>query len=299
MNEFGIQGEKTKEMIHLENEFIRISVKPSGAELCSIFHKEHRLEYLWQAGNAWPKHSPVLFPIVGQLKNNRYRYNGNEYTLSRHGFARERMFRPFEKGPGRLLFRLNDAEDTRKVYPFSFCFEIDYHLIKNCLHVTYIIQNKGDETMYFSVGAHPAFRVPLDLRDQYEDYTLHFDQAETSARWPLRDGLIDTTSTPFFTGKDLRISKALFNQDALVFKQLLSDYIELRSDKHAHGLKFGIYRCPYLGLWAAKNADFLCIEPWHGIADSVNASGQLEEKEGIRALAAGEFFNTSWSVEVF
>ncbi len=292
-------------MLHLENEVLKISVNPMGAELCSLYHKEHRLEYIWQAGTAWPKHSPVLFPIVGQLKDNRYRYNGKEYPLSRHGFARERMFRVDDpaagsgKAPGRLLFRLLDDENTRTVYPFSFCFEIDYHLIENRLHVTYVVQNKGPETMYFSVGAHPAFRVPLDIRDQYDDYSLHFDQDETSGRWPLRDGLIDTTPSPFFTGKTLRLSKDLFQQDALVFKNLQSDYIELRSDKHAHGLKFGIYRCPYLGLWAAKNADFLCIEPWQGIADAVNASGNLEEKEGIHVLPPNEFFKTSWSIEVF
>lgn len=286
-------------MLHLENEALKISVNPMGAELCSLYSKEHRIEYIWQAHAAWPKHSPVLFPIVGQLKDNRYRYNGHDYPLSRHGFARERMFRADETGPGRLLFRLLDDENTRTVYPFSFCFEIDYHLIENRLHVTYVVQNKGPETMYFSVGAHPAFRVPLDIRDQYDDYSLHFDQDETSGRWPLRDGLIDTTPTPFFTGKTLRLSKDMFQQDALVFKNLQSDYIELRSDKHAHGLKFGIYRCPYLGLWAAKNADFLCIEPWQGIADAVNASGNLEEKEGIHSLPPNEFYKTSWSVEVY
>ena len=286
-------------MLHLENDELKISVNPMGAELCSLYSKEHRLEYIWQAGPAWAKHSPVLFPIVGQLKDNRFRYNGNEYTLSRHGFARERMFRADEVGPGRLLFRLLDDEDTHKVYPFPFCFEIDYHLIGNRLQVTYVVQNKGNDTMYFSVGAHPAFRVPLDLRDRYEDYSLLFDQHETSGRWPLNDGLIGTTPEPFFSGKEQRLTKELFHKDALVFKNLQSEYITLRSDNHAHGIKFGIHQCPFLGLWAAKNADFLCIEPWQGIADSVNASGNLVEKEGIHALEAGEFFKTSWSVEVF
>lgn len=289
----------------LENEYLKIKVNALGAELCSLFDRINQREFIWPAAQAWPKHSPLLFPIVGQLKDNRYRYNGYEYTLPRHGFARERIFRvdapvaSSGKNPERLLFRLSDDENTRTIYPFQFCFEVDYHLIENRLQVTYIVQNKGKETMYFSVGAHPAFRVPLDIRDQYDDYFLLFDQEETSGRWPLKDGLIDAHPTPFFNGRELRLSKALFQQDALVFKNLQSDYIELRSDKHAHGLKFGIYRCPYLGLWAAKDANFLCIEPWQGIADAVNASGHLEEKEGIHALPPSEFFKTSWSVEVF
>lgn len=286
-------------MLLLENELLKVRIKPFGAELCSLFHKKNGIEYLWQAGPAWPKTSPLLFPIVGQLKENRYAYNGKEYTLPRHGFARERMFSVVETAPDGVLLRLQDDETTRSVYPFQFILDTRYRINGSQLTVTWEIRNTGSDLMYFSIGAHPAFRVPLDVRDCYSDYFLRFDCEETSGRWPLHNGLTGTMPTPFFTDQSLRLTPALFHQDALVFKNPESDFIELRSDRHAHGLRFGIYRCPYLGLWAAKDAPFLCIEPWHGIADSITATGQLTEKEGIQTLHPGLLFTASWSVAVF
>ena len=270
-----------------------------GAELCSIFHKEHRFEYLWQAGKAWPKHSPVLFPIVGQLKNNQYYYNGNAYTLPRHGFAREKTFTMAEQTDNRLVFRLTEDESTLLSYPFRFVFDVIYTIEKNSLTVTYSVYNPGEEVLYFSAGAHPAFRVPQDIRHSYDDYYLEFEKEETSGRRALENGLVATTTTPFFNGRKLSLTKELFYNDALVFNQMQSDYIDLRTVKSSHGLRFFINKCPYLGIWAAKDANFICIEPWNGIADAVNTDGNLEVKEGINKLGAGDFFKTSWSVEVF
>jgi galactose mutarotase-like enzyme len=286
-------------MLHLENELLKISVRTMGAELCSIFHKEHRFEYLWQAGEAWPKHSPVLFPIVGQLKNNQYYYNGNAYTLPRHGFAREKTFTMAEQTDNRLVFRLTEDESTLLSYPFRFVFDVIYTIEKNSLTVTYSVYNPGEEVLYFSAGAHPAFRVPQDIRHSYDDYYLEFEKEETSGRRALENGLVATTTTPFFNGRKLSLTKELFYNDALVFNQMQSDYIDLRTVKSSHGLRFFINKCPYLGIWAAKDANFICIEPWNGIADAVNTDGNLEVKEGINKLGAGDFFKTSWSVEVF
>lgn len=285
--------------VFLENEKVKIEVLPLGAELCSLYHKQHRLQYLWQAGDAWPKHSPVLFPIVGQLKENRYAHQEKEYSLPRHGFAREKMFSILEQQEDRVIFRLSDDVSTRKNYPFAFHFDIHYQLIDSEIIITYSVTNTGPEILFFSVGAHPAFRVPLDLRDKYEDYYLEFDKEEHSGRWPLKDGLIDVTPTPFFNSQKIHLTKELFSNDALVFKKINSKQIHLRSTKHQHGLTVTVNACPYLGLWAAKGADFLCIEPWQGIADGVQATGKIAEKEGIQGLDAGENYQYRWSIQLF
>lgn len=285
--------------VFLENDKIKIEVLPMGAELCSLYHKKYKLQYLWQAGAAWAKHSPVLFPIVGQLKNNEYIHQQKKYTLPRHGFAREKMFSLLEQKENQIIFRLSDDESTRKNYPFFFHFEIHYHLTDDELFITYSTTNVGKEKMYFSVGAHPAFRVPFDIRDQYEDYYLEFDVRELSGRWPLKEGFIDSAPIPFFKSNHIPLTKELFENDALVFKKIESNTIHLRSYKHQHGLRIRVNQCPYLGLWAVKGADFLCIEPWQGIADSIHASGEISEKEGIHVLEPGENHQYRWSIQLF
>jgi galactose mutarotase-like enzyme len=285
--------------IFLENEKIKIAVLPLGAELCSLYHKQHRLQYLWQAGEAWTKHSPVLFPIVGQLKNNEYIHQQKQYTLPRHGFARAENFSVLELQNHQVVFRLSDDENTRKNYPFNFHFDIHYQLIESEIIITYSVTNTGNEKMYFSVGAHPAFRVPLDLRDSYDDYYLEFDQEEHSERWPIKDGLIDVAPTAFFKSQKIHLTKELFANDALVFKKINSQQIHLRSTKHEHGLTVTVNSCPYLGLWAAKGADFLCIEPWQGIADGIQATGEIAGKEGIHCLNADENYQYRWALELF
>ena len=283
----------------LENDKLKISINSLGAELTSIYHKHHRLQYMWQGGDAWAKHSPVLFPIVGQLKNNTYIYQNKEYTLPRHGFAREKEFSIHHQNKNQITFRLSHDEQTLRVYPFQFFFDLQYKLIDEKLEITYIVTNSGNEEMYFSLGAHPAFRVPLDLRDKYDDYYLEFDHPEKSGRWPLVDGLIGEPSTPFFESNKIQLSKELFSNDALVFKNMQSSSIYLRSVNHSHGIQVEIHQCPFLGLWAAKNANFLCIEPWQGIADSVNATGKLEQKEGMIRLLAKGVYEYGWGVSMF
>lgn len=287
-------------MVFIETGKIKIAVNPLGAELCSIYHKENQLEYIWQAGKEWPKHSPVLFPIVGSLKNDLYYHNGNAYSLSRHGFAREKKFSLKKQASHQLIFQLKDDEDSIKVYPFHFILEIIYTLINDTLQVTYSVYNTGEDMMYFSIGAHPAFNVPLISEKIYEDYILEFDNPLTEEIWHLENTLIAEYSKPFLQNTlSLKLTKSLFKENALVFKGFNSSSIKLTDTSHQHGLYFNLNGCPYLGLWAAKNANFICIEPWYGIADSVNTNQELKDKEGIQSLSKGKEFRCSWSVELF
>ncbi|CAN5486754.1 aldose 1-epimerase family protein [soil metagenome] len=287
-------------MITLENKQLKVQVKELGAELSSIYSKESNLEYLWQAGSAWPKQAPVLFPIVGQLKDNKYSYNGKDYSLNRHGFAREQEFEVFDHNETSATFVLSSNEKTLASYPFQFNFYVIYELIGDRLDVHYKVENDGDTEMFYSVGGHPAFNIPLIQGSTYSDYKLRFNQPVTADRWLLENGFISNESIPFFEDQTmLELSKDLFIDDALVFKAIGASSVSLRLGGSRHGFTMQLNNCPYLGIWAAKEADFICIEPWWGIADSVNANGELSTKEGILSLPPEEDAMHSYSIRFF
>ncbi len=289
-------------MIQIENKHLSISVNSKGAELQSIFCKDTNLEYLWNGDPTfWGKKSPVLFPIVGRLKNNSYQLNGATYQLGRHGFARDMEFQLTSNEKESISFTLQANEETQKVYPFLFSFSITYSINKNKLSCTYQITNVDLKPMFFSVGAHPAFKVPLEESLTFNDYQLIFSSNETAPQWPLStEGLIKREAIPFFKDTNtIDLNKDLFYGDALVFKELKSTSIALSSNQSKHGFKFEYNDFPYIGIWSAKNADFLCIEPWCGIADHEDASGDIKQKEGINTLIPGELLSRTWSVELY
>jgi galactose mutarotase-like enzyme len=289
-------------MPSISNDSISINVATRGAELQSIYHKQHQLEYMWN-GNPefWGKYSPILFPIVGELKNKTYQYNGKQYSLSRHGFAREAEFEVTAQNENSIIFSLQSNEQTTADYPFQFVFSVTYTLLENTLKIIFNVENTGSDKMLFSVGGHPAFRVPLIDGTSYEDYQLVFNEKETTGRWPVSsDGLIETSPQPLLENENvLPLKKELFAADAIVLKQLRSDTIAITSMATPHGIKVNFKDFPFLGIWAAKGADFVCVEPWCGIADSVDTSGNLEQKEGINALAPAEKFEVAYTIEVF
>ena len=286
----------------IENKLVKVVIDSKGAELQSLTHKNFAMEYMWGGDPAfWGKKSPVLFPIVGGLKSGSYVYNDQLYKMGRHGFARDMEFEVSWQKADDIMFTLRSNEETLAMYPFHFSFSVRYTLDGNDLNVSYIVQNTGKEEMYFSVGGHPAFRLPMTDTTSYDDYYLQFSRSEALDRWPLSsEGLLENHTRSLLKISDkLPLIKELFFEDALVFKHLISKYVFILSRKTTHGIKVHITGFPYLGIWAAKNADFVCIEPWCGIADNVNASGKLEEKEGINKLKAGETFERTWSLEVF
>lgn len=286
-------------MVTLENADIRVQVKSKGAELDSLFSKEHNLEYLW-SGDAsfWNKKSPVLFPVVGTLKQNTYFYNNKAYTLTRHGFARDSNFAITGESETSVTLTLRSSDDTLRNYPFPFRFDVTYSLEANVVHVKYTVTNTGDDNMYFSVGGHPAFTIPLDKNLDYNDYFFEFEQIEDVYRWLISsEGLIEPVSVPFLINqKVLPITKDLFRNDAIVFKYMNSTRIKLKSHKSPRGIEVSYPGFPFIGLWAAPNADFVCIEPWCGIADSTTSNQQLINKEGINLLTPAEVFERTWSV---
>ena len=285
----------------IENQFLKATINPLGAELVSLFNKENNTEYIWNADPAfWGKSSPVLFPIIGALKNNQYFYQGKTYTLPRHGFARERVFSVESQTESSIIFLLKQDEESLKVYPFDFEFRLIYTLLEKTLSVSYSVKNTGNNEMYFSVGGHPAFAVPLSENSVYDDYYLEFNQTEDFPRWELADGgLIKKEATTFLENTNrLPLTKELFYQDALVFKHLQSTSVVLKADNSEAKLTFDFQGFPFLGIWAAKNANFVCIEPWCGIADSEIHEQDFTKKEGIEIIQPDQIFLRTWSVSV-
>lgn len=291
-------------MYTIENEYLKIEIHPKGAELQSIYNKHLFLEYLWSGDPAfWGKRSPVLFPIVGALKNDTYYYENKPYQLPRHGFARDMEFRVTDQTAASITFTLVRTDDTFQKYPFQFRFDIIYSIEASQLQVTYRIVNKGDvnQQLYFSVGGHPAFRLPLLTGTTYSDYDLVFEKPETAPRWPISPGgLIGDQPVPLLENTQrLPLSKDLFYSDAIVLKGLKSGKLKLEFRNAFEVFEFDFTGFPYLGLWAAKDADFICIEPWCGIADSIHSSQQLTEKEGILSLDPSDQFERTWKLTIY
>lgn len=288
-------------MYTIENDHLKIDINSLGAELTTIFSKIQQRNLLWNADPAyWARHSPVLFPIVGTLKNDSYHYQDKAYSLARHGFARDMTFKVSAQTDTSIVFGLENTAATLSVFPFEFKLEIHYTLQLNKLEVRYTVLNTGKQEMYFSIGGHPAFTVPFDDNSSIEDYYIEFSEKETLGRWPISSqGLIEALPLPLLNDiRLLPLSRELFKKDALVFKYLQSHALMLKSNHSSHELRFDFTGFPFLGIWSAKDAHFICIEPWCGIADSVDSSQQLIQKEGINLLTPGQLFDRKWSVEI-
>lgn len=289
-------------MYTIETEQLKVDIKTKGAELDSIYSKTNNIEYMWGADPAfWPKKSPILFPIVGTLKQNTYYYDNVPFQLNRHGFARDKDFSVTAQTDTSITMTLTADADTLKVYPFPFTLSINYSVDANELTVSYHVTNRGTGNMFFSIGGHPAFRMPLEDDLLYEDYYIQFEEKEVANRWLISpEGLIEPESVPYLKGQSkLQLSKAMFSKDAVVFKDLTSNRLSVKTDRSPHGFTFEFNAFPYMAFWAAPNADFICIEPWCGIADSTASSQQLVEKDGINQLLPNQDFRRSWNVKCF
>jgi galactose mutarotase-like enzyme len=288
-------------MITLENELLKASFVQKGAELQSLKSKTADLEYIWD-GNPkdWAKHSPVLFPVVGALKDNAYVYHGEQYELSRHGFARDMEFELDSKSADKVVFTLRSSAETKNVYPFDFTLSLVYTLRSHGLSCSYKVHNPSASDLLFSVGGHPAFATPVQPGLTYEDYFLRFNQDEELVINKIADNLIsDELQTISLKDKTLPLKHELFYEDALVIKSLKSNKITLQNKVNSHGLHFNFEGFPYFGIWAAKDANFVCLEPWCGIADGVHHNGELSDKEGIVILSAEESWQRTWQIDIF
>lgn len=285
----------------LENENVKITANTFGGELNNLISKNDSTEFLW-CGDAeyWKYHSPILFPIVGKVINNTYNVDGKTYELPQHGFARLKEFTLVEENENKLSFELNYSEDTLKIYPYKFKLTLSYELLENGVKVSYAVENLDDKDIYFSIGAHPAFMCPLNENETFEDYYFEFNKKENSSLMKLDNttGCFDGTRTEFFKNSNrIDLSFDIFKKDALIFDDLKSNIITLKSNKNSKELTMDFTGFPYLALWTkSTGAPFVCIEPWYGHSDYSYFKGELKEKAGIEKLELGKTFNASYNL---
>ena len=280
--------------ITLSNSELTATINTFGAELISIKNNSNR-EYIWEGNpNYWGKHSPILFPIVGSLKNNNYIYNNSIYHLPRHGFARELDFEVKEKTDLEVVFSLKQTGATLEKYPFNFELQISYTLTNSVLKIGYKVINNNDFSMPFSIGAHPAFALPSD----FKNYELLFEKSEKLIVSTLENDLISNATYILpMENNSLRLNYSLFENDALVFKTIASKSVTL-AENNIPLLKVHYKDFPSLGIWTKSQAPFICIEPWIGYADTFENNGNLEDKEGIQILGENQTFETNYLIEI-
>ncbi len=287
----------------LENDCLLIEINSVGAELTRIYSKKTELEYLWEGDSKfWGRQSPILFPTVGLLKDKKYTIDGVKYTLPQHGFARDCDFEIINQKNNSVILELIYSEETLKIYPFKFSLEISYHLDKNKLNVGYKVINIDTKEILFSIGGHPGFKCPLVEGTLFEDYYFEFTQDENPKQLFINPviGLLNGKEANVDLGKRIPLDYSLFKNDALIYEGLKSTEVSLVSSKHQHGLTFNFEDWKYLAFWTkGKDAPFICIEPWCGIADSENGNTDFSTKLGIEKLAVEKTFAIDYSMEFF
>ena len=286
----------------IENAVLRAEFSDLGAELISLKAKATGIEYIWQGDPAfWGRHAPVLFPFVGRLKDDQYRYQGQTYHVGQHGFARDQKFNLKSQSEEEIAFVLVSSKETKAMYPFDFELVLTYQLVENKLTCSYQVTNTGNGEMYFSIGGHPAFNLPIDGDGQFEDYFLHFSPRKSRLILPLKGPYIDLEhKTIGQTNTDIALTRELFKNDALVYETVGTNSYTIKSEKTTHSITVAYENLPYVGIWSPPTlaAPFVCIEPWAGLADTVEASGELEEKLGINKLASAAVYQNCYDIIV-
>ncbi|WP_111306976.1 aldose 1-epimerase family protein [Confluentibacter sediminis] len=287
----------------IKNSQLNIAIKKTGAELCSIQSVKNHTQFMWDADSSvWGNHAPNLFPIIGALKEDTYIFEGKAYNLPKHGFIRGNTdFEVHEHTETSLTLKLRYSDATLKTYPFKFEFYMTYKLTDNKLDIIHTVKNLDDKPLYFSVGGHPAFKCPVFEDENYDDYFLEFEHPENSKTHLINtyNGLISSNTKPIFNNTNiLPLTHELFNDDALIFKDLKSKQVSLKSNKHGTILTVSYPDFEYLGIWAKPTGNYVCIEPWLGIADSEATDQEFITKEGILSLGAGDTFEVGYWVEV-
>jgi galactose mutarotase-like enzyme len=274
----------SKDQRTLRNDDITAIIVPDGAELISLQNKQG-MELLWQAGPLWPRHAPILFPIVGRLKNDELRHHGKVYPMTQHGFARDRRFDWVERGSTSCTLVLVDDAQTRARYPFAFRLAVTYALAQAHLDVAFEVTNTGDEMLPASIGAHPAFNWPLLSGLGKEAYRLTFSSEEPEPVRRLNDGLLRTAPEPTpMQGKTLVLAEQLFEEDAIIMDHPASTSVRYAADS-GPSIEVSWEGFRELGIWSKTGAPFLCIEPWHGFASPADFDGEFADKPGLMQIA--------------
>lgn len=282
--------------IRIASPALTAEIDPAGAEL-SLLRDATGRDFLWDAGPAWPRHSPVLFPIVGKLAGDAYRHAGQTYPMRQHGFARDRDFTLTGHTESRCSFRLEDDAATRAIYPFRFTLEIHYAIAGTQLRVDYHLSNPGAAALAASLGAHPAFRWPLP-GSEGAPHAILFERPEPAPARRLAGGLLrrEPEASPV-QDHLLILTEDLFTADALILDGIASRSLDY-GPSGGPRLRFGFHGFDVLGLWSKPGAGFLCIEPWSGFHSPEDWEGEFADKPGMLSIPPGGCFRAGWTVDL-
>lgn len=272
--------------ITIKNELLTIKINPLGAELTSVVNKDGK-EYMWgKHKEVWGFVSPILFPICGAFKNGRYTYKGKEYELAKHGFARHKMFECISHEETKAVFVICQDEETKAGYPFEYDFEVIFELEGNALKTTYKTVNKSsDEPLFYSVGAHEAYDCPEGICE----YSVFFPEDTSLERYlSLPEGISDDSETLELDNGYLHLDKSYFETDALIFKNVKSDYVILEKNDKSQKIRVEFEDMDYFLIWTKPEGNYICIEPWAGFPDSISSEADIEKKEGIIKVDQGK-----------
>lgn len=289
-------------MYQLKNEALTLEIDAHGAEMKSLKDNQTGQEYLWDGDPAfWKRTSPVLFPLVGNYRDKESVYQGKTYTMSQHGFARDMDFSVTEEKDQEIWFALQETPETKEKYPFDFKLSIGYRLENRTVQVIWKVENTNRETMYFSIGGHPAFVCPVPGKGKQTEYALRFDTEGPVVSSLIGEGGLLTEEKVEYplTDQKLQIAEDLFARDALVIEQDQAHEVSL-VDPTGNAYVTVRFDAPLFGIWAPKGgkAPFVCIEPWYGRCDRADFSKKLEEREWGNTLEAGGIFEKSYTITV-
>lgn len=287
----------------LENDYLEVTLQPKGAEIVKIIGKQDNINYMWKRDpRQWASSAPILFPIVGKVRNDTYRVEGKEYHLTGHGFSRHHDYAVVESSATKLVYKLETNDTFLEVYPYHFALYVTYELIDNTLSCTMLVENTDTKDIYFQVGGHPAFACPFYENESSNDYYLEFSQNETVNQKILDSktgGMTHDTKVFLENEKRFFIRQDLFNNDAIVLQDCKSEYVDLKSLNHDKYIRFHMEGFNHLGIWAAKHVgDLMAIEPWVGHTDYADFTGELKDKEGVCKLTPSNTFSCCFKVEV-
>lgn len=289
----------------IENEFLRVCVDDHGAELVSIYDKEKEREVLWQADPAyWKRHAPILFPHVGRHYLDEYRCGGKAYRTHQHGFARDMDFSCTEKTASSVTHCLEASEQTKDYFPFAFSLFVTHSLKGRDLTVTWKVLNSDQDTMYFTIGGHPAFRVPILPNTVQTDYCLLFHTFLNHLDYVLLDPKTGTALTqtsyhlPLSQGR-AAIPADLFDHDALIFDDAQIEWAAIGYPDGKPYISISCEGFPNFGIWSVPGAPYICLEPWMGRCDDFGFTGEISEKPGVISLPSGETFLKSYTITVY
>ena len=276
-----------------ENELFTLAVNEIGAELSSLKSKKTGIEYIWCGDESiWYGQSPVLYPIIGRLLDDKYTLDGVEYTMEKHGIVRKKPFELFEKTADSLTFVKTQNEETLKQYPYNFEFKVTFKLTEKGLKVTHTITNTDEKTMYYSFGAHPGFNCEIGDYLEFSD-----DTQLVTERIDKESILIEETFPVKMDGNKVELTPEIFVDDALILSDFKSKNIKIKSNKHNRVVSFD-FDSPFLGIWAKPNAPYVCLEPWWGVNDDYNKKADLSQKRGIMSLESGASKEFTWEVSI-